>query len=76
MSSRTDRAQKSQRDKHHTILRELVQEPTNKTCAECLAKGMHVANFCFVCLLVAYLCIYTFFMCKSILEIGDLYYII
>ena len=39
MSSRADKAAKSQKDKHHTILRELVHEPSNKTCAECLAKG-------------------------------------
>ena len=40
MSSRADKAQKNQKDKHHAILRELVQELPNKTCAECLAKGM------------------------------------
>ena len=39
MSSRADKALKAQKDKHHAILRELVQEVPNKTCADCLAKG-------------------------------------
>ena len=40
MSSRSEKALKSQKEKHHSILRELVQEVTNKTCADCLAKGL------------------------------------
>uniref|UniRef100_A0A7M5XKD9 Arf-GAP domain-containing protein n=1 Tax=Clytia hemisphaerica TaxID=252671 RepID=A0A7M5XKD9_9CNID len=53
MSSRADKAAKGQKDKHHAILRELVQEPTNKTCAECLAKGPRWSSWSlgvFVCI--------------------------
>jgi len=53
MSSRADKAAKSQKDKHHTILRELVHEPSNKTCAECLAKGPRWSSWSlgvFVCI--------------------------
>ena len=40
MSTRADKALKSQKEKYHSILRELVQEEENKTCADCLAKGI------------------------------------
>ena len=40
MSTRAEKALKSQKEKYHSILRELVQEEENKTCADCLAKGI------------------------------------
>ena len=44
MSTRAEKALKAQKDKHHSILRELVQELPNKTCADCLAKGKWKRN--------------------------------
>jgi len=54
MASRSsDKALKQQKDKHHCILRELVQEIPNKTCADCLAKGPRWSSWnlgVFVCI--------------------------
>lgn len=53
MSTRAEKALKAQKDKHHSILRELVQEPPNKTCADCLAKGPRWASWnigVFICI--------------------------
>jgi len=45
MSTRAEKALKSQKEKYHSILRELVQEEENKTCADCLAKGPRWASW-------------------------------
>lgn len=53
MSTRAEKSLKAQREKHHAILRELVQETTNKTCADCLAKGPRWASWSlgvFICI--------------------------
>ncbi|XP_047126241.1 stromal membrane-associated protein 2 [Hydra vulgaris] len=53
MSTKVDKASKQQKEKHHAILRELVKETSNKTCADCLSKGPRWASWSlgvFVCI--------------------------
>ena len=51
MSTRVDKALKQQKEKHHAILRELVKEIPNKTCADCLSKG--TLRWVFICFLLS-----------------------
>ena len=40
MSSRVERAQKQTKEKHQSILNELLREDANRFCADCEAKGL------------------------------------